>query len=112
MYIPPPHPIAAVTHPDPYPYYADLVANRPLYRDETTGHWIASSAAAVTAVLTNDLCRVRPATEPVPRAFQGSAVADIFRHLVSGMMVSVRPDTISYRPSANTRIPRFTGGKL
>ncbi len=24
----PSHPIAAVTHPDPYPFYADLVAHR------------------------------------------------------------------------------------
>ena len=31
---PPADPIAAVTHPDPYPYYRDLVARTPLYRDE------------------------------------------------------------------------------
>lgn len=30
-----PHdPIATVTHLDPYPYYADLVAHKPIYRDE------------------------------------------------------------------------------
>jgi hypothetical protein len=33
----PPDPIAAVIHPDPYPYYAQIVASKPLYRDETLG---------------------------------------------------------------------------
>ena len=75
-------PLAAVTHPDPYPYYASLVAERPFYRDEALGLWVASSAAAVTAVLTSDLCRVRPPAEPVPRALLGSPAGDIFGHLV------------------------------
>ena len=64
-------PLAAATHPDPYPYYADLVARRPLYRDDGLGLWIAASAAAVTAVLTSEHCRVRPAAEPVPGALVG-----------------------------------------
>jgi cytochrome P450 len=75
-------PIAAVTHLDPYPFYADLVAHRPLYRDEALRLWVAPSAAAVTAVLTSDLCRVRPPSEPVPAALLGSPAAEIFRHLV------------------------------
>jgi cytochrome P450 len=79
----PPDPIAAVTHPDPYPYYADLVAEAPLYRDEALGLWIASSAAAVTAALSDDgLCRVRPPAEPVPRALVGSPAGEIFGRLV------------------------------
>ena len=78
----PPDPIAAVTHPDPYPFYADLAVRRPLYRDEALRLWVASSAAAVTAVLTSDLCRVRPPAEPVPAALLGSPAAEIFRHLV------------------------------
>jgi len=32
--------LAAVTHPNPYPYYADLVANRPLFHDEALGLWL------------------------------------------------------------------------
>jgi len=79
---PPTDPIAAVTHPDPYPYYADLAARKPLYRDEALGMWVASSAEAVTAVLTSDLCRVRPPIEPVPVALLGSSAGEIFRHLV------------------------------
>lgn len=78
----PQSPVAAVTHPNPYPYYARLVADRPLHRDRELGLWVASSAEAVTAVLSHDACRVRPVAEPVPRALLGSPAADIFRHLV------------------------------
>jgi cytochrome P450 len=79
---PPQDPIAAVTHPDPYPYYADLAAHRPLYRDDALRLWVASSAAAVTAVLASDLCRVRPPAEPVPRALLGSPAGELFGHFV------------------------------
>jgi cytochrome P450 len=75
-------PVAAVTHPDPYPYYAELAAHRPLYRDDALGLWVASSAAAVTSVLTTGLGRVRPPAEPVPKPLLGSPAGEIFRHLV------------------------------
>ncbi|MCP3141792.1 cytochrome P450 [Pyxidicoccus xibeiensis] len=74
--------VAAATHPDPYPYYAELVARRPFYKDAALGLWVASSARAVTAVLMEPACRVRPSSEPVPRALLGSSAADVFRHLV------------------------------
>ena len=78
----PPDPIAAVRHADPYPYYADLLAKKPLYRDAALGVWVASSAKAVTAVLTSERCRVRPPIEQVPKELSGSAAGEIFRHLV------------------------------
>jgi len=78
----PDNPIAAATHRDPYPYYARLVADEPLYRDDALGLWVASSADTVDAVLTSRLCRVRPPTEPVPTALAGSPAGEIFRHLV------------------------------
>jgi cytochrome P450 len=78
----PADPIAAVTHADPYPYYAELVAQHPLHRDDRLGLWVASSAAAVTAVLTHDACHVRPRAEPVPAAIAGSPAGDIFGRLV------------------------------
>ena len=74
--------IAAVTHADPYDYYAHLVAERPFFHDPALGLWVASSAAAVTAVLTNPACRVRPAGEPIPRALLGTPAAEIFGALV------------------------------
>lgn len=83
MSVPPPRdPVSAVTHPDPYPYYAGLTAERPLYKDELQGYWIASSAATVTAVLTSARCRVRPPAEPVPKALLGSAAGEIFGRLI------------------------------
>lgn len=79
---PPASPIAAVTHPDPYPYYREMVATRPLHRDEGLGLWVVAGAGAVTAVLTSPLVRVRPAAEPVPGALRGSPLAEIFGRLV------------------------------
>lgn len=79
---PPPDPVAAVTHSDPYPYYADLVKNKPFHYDVHLGLWVASSAEAVTAALTSDLCRVRPTQAPVPANLLGSPAADIYRHLI------------------------------
>ena len=75
-------PIAAVTHRDPYPYYADLVATRPVHRDEALGLWVACSAAAVTDVLGHPACLVRPPAEPVPAALLGSPAGAIFGRLV------------------------------
>jgi cytochrome P450 len=74
-------PIAAVIHPDPYPYYADLAASAPLARDEALGMWIAASRATASAVLTSDACAVRPPDEPVPRAIAGNAAGDLFGRL-------------------------------
>src|SRR6266566_4515470 len=71
---PPADPIAAVTHPDPYPYYRELAARTPLYRDEARGLWVAASADAVTAVLTSALGRVRRPLGPAPRRGDRPAV--------------------------------------
>ncbi len=78
----PPDPIAAVTFSDPYPFYAELVAKRPIHRDEALGLWVAASAEAVSAVLASDLCGVRPAAEPVPKAIVGTPAGELFRHFV------------------------------
>lgn len=78
----PSDPIAAATHPDPYPYYAQLVAERPWYRDARLQLWVASGAQVVAQVLASEICHVRPAAEPVPRALADGACAAIFRHLV------------------------------
>ncbi|PYQ55100.1 MAG: cytochrome [Acidobacteria bacterium] len=78
----PSDPIAAVTHRDPYPYYARLAVERPIYHDGSLGLWVAASAEAVTAVLASDLCRVRPPAEPVPAKLQGTAAGDLFGRLV------------------------------
>jgi cytochrome P450 len=75
-------PVAAVTHAEPYAYYRDLVARRPVYGDDALGLWIVAIASAVTAALTSELCRVRPPAEPVPRALLGSPAGAVFGGLV------------------------------
>lgn len=74
--------LAAVTHFDPYPFYAALVTDKPLDYDSTLKLWVAASSEAVTAVLTHEACHVRPASEPVPKALIGSTAGRIFRALV------------------------------
>ncbi len=78
----PAHPLEAVTHPDPYPYYAALAAERPLFRDEALGCWVAAGAEVVEAILGDARCRVRPPEEPVPRALLGTAAGTLFGRLV------------------------------
>ncbi|MCC5580170.1 cytochrome P450 [Microtetraspora sp. AC03309] len=75
-------PITAVTAADPYPWYADLVRNRPFGWDEGLGMWVAASAEAVTAVLGEPALRVRPPAEPVPAGIVGTPAGDVFGHLV------------------------------
>lgn len=72
-------PIDTVTLPEPYPYYAQLPA---LYFDDALHCWVASSAEVVSAVLAEPECRVRPATEPVPPGFAGTAAGEVFGDLV------------------------------
>jgi len=79
---PPDHPIHAVSHCDPYPYYASLLARPPLFHDARLGAWIAARAATVAEVFDNPACRVRPSAEPVPLALLGSSAGEVFRQLV------------------------------
>lgn len=76
-------PVAAVTHADPYPCYAELRAGPPLVWNEKLRLWVASRADVIESVLlAHGALRVRPAAEPVPRAIAGSAAGEVFGHLV------------------------------
>ena len=74
--------LSAAAHPDPYPYYAALLAYGPIYREHRLNLWVALGAEAVSEVLANPLCRVRPAAEPVPAAIAGLPAGEVFKHLV------------------------------
>lgn len=74
----PTDPIAAAIHPDPYPYYADLVAWKPFDFDAATGLWVAASAEAARAVLSSPASRVRPPGEPVPAALADGTAGEVF----------------------------------
>lgn len=79
---PPGDAIAAVTHPNPYPWYAALRSGPALVRDERLRLWIASRADVVRDLLTNDALRVRPFAEPVPPAIAGTPAGEVFGLLV------------------------------
>ena len=74
----PADPIAAVVHPDPYPYYAELRSRGGLQRDDTLGLWIATGADAVDRLLREPAGRVRPPAEPVPRFLLGTRAGAVF----------------------------------
>lgn len=78
----PEHVRLAPSHPDPYPYYGRLAQEQKFFRDDANGWWVAASAAAVTEVLTSDICLTRPADQPIPAALRDGAAADIFGRLV------------------------------
>ncbi|MDH6591727.1 cytochrome P450 [Variovorax sp. TBS-050B] len=79
----PADPVAAVTHADPYPFYAALRAGPPLAWNDTLRLWVASRAEVIEPLLlAHGALRVRPAAEPVPRAIAGSAAGEVFGHLV------------------------------
>lgn len=80
--MPPAHPLDAVTHPDPYSYYATLARDQPLYRDATLGMWVAAHPETITAVMRHPAARVRPADEPVPRALCPGPAGELFGRFV------------------------------
>jgi cytochrome P450 len=73
---------AAAARPDPYPYYARLVVEQPVYREGSTGPWVVTSAANVRAVLTNEFCATRPPGAVVPDIMAGSPTAEIYTRIV------------------------------
>ncbi|MES2257845.1 MAG: cytochrome P450 [Pseudomonadota bacterium] len=76
------HAISAVTHDNPYPYYAALAAQPGLAYDAELRLWVAAGAAAVAEVLNHPDCRVRPPDEPVPAALAGGSASLVFGALV------------------------------
>lgn len=78
----PADPVAAVTHADPYGYYAQLRAGPPLVWDARLGLWVASRAEVIQALLLEPALRVRPVSEPVPVAIAGQPAGELFGYLV------------------------------
>lgn len=74
--------LTAAAYPDPYPYYAALLAYRPFYQEHRLGLWVALGAQEVAETLASEAVRVRPPAEPVPAAIMGAPAGDIFRDLV------------------------------
>ncbi|MBB1592440.1 cytochrome P450 [Achromobacter sp. UMC46] len=75
-------PLLAVTHADPYPYYAALAREKPLYRDDALDLWIASHPDTILAVMRAPAARVRPPSEPVPKGLCGGPAGELFGRFV------------------------------
>ena len=79
---PPSDAIAAVTHGNPYPWYAGLRSGPALVFDPRLKLWIASRAEVLNEIFANDALRVRPPAEAVPRAIAGTPAGELFGLLV------------------------------
>ncbi len=114
------NPITAITHANPYPYYRQLLKQKPLYFDTTLNLWVASRAKVITTILEHPNCHVRPISEPIPKALLGSSAADIFGHLVRmndgtlhcPLKKSVNATLDGLAPSTMTRVAQFWVAKL
>jgi cytochrome P450 len=76
------NPVTAVTQPDPYPYYAELVARRPGYVDDELDAVVLSSAELIRSALAQPALRVRPVGQPVPAGIAGTPAGAIFGQLI------------------------------
>ena len=74
-------PIAAVSHPDPYPYYAALRAESGLHWFADRKLWALVSAPLVTAAFNIAQAKVRPPSEPIPAFLEGTRAGDVFGRL-------------------------------
>ncbi|NMU93834.1 cytochrome, partial [Achromobacter ruhlandii] len=74
----PTDPLQAVTHADPYPYYATLARDRPLYRDTRLGLWVASDPRLIRDIMRHPAARVRPLSEPVPKGIAAGPAGLLF----------------------------------
>lgn len=98
---PPANALAAVVHPDPYPFYASLAARRPLDYDASLGLWVAAGPQVMAAVLRHADCGVRPIGARVPAALADGAAGDWFGALVR---MNDGPVHAAMKPWLNARL--------
>lgn len=71
--------LAAPSHPSPYAWYARLA---PIAFDAGIGLWVAAAPDLVAQALAHGSLRVRPSSEPVPKALLGRPTGEVFARLV------------------------------
>jgi cytochrome P450 len=99
------NPIDAVTHPDPWPYYAQLREAAPFAWDASLKLWVAAREDVVDEALRHPALRVRPPAEPVPPALQGTAAGHVF-----GLLVRMNDGAFheTHRPAVLARVAGLT----
>jgi cytochrome P450 len=105
----PADPIAAASHPVPYGYYQRLRERTPLYFDTGLNLWVASSHAGIAEALVSPALRVRPASEPVPRALVGGLAGEVFANLVR---MNDGTFHAAHKPYLQQRTQRWTLGQV
>ncbi|STR45132.1 cytochrome P450 [Iodobacter fluviatilis] len=76
------HPLVAAAHVHPYPYYAALRNEAPVFFDMEHKIWVVSRADLIMQLMQSPHCVVRPPKEPVPAAIVGTPAAEIFARLI------------------------------
>jgi cytochrome P450 len=74
-------PIAAVSHPDPYPYYAALRAESGVHWFADRKLWALVSTPLVTAAFNMAHAKVRPPSELIPAFLQNTQAGAVFAKL-------------------------------
>lgn len=74
-------PIAAISHPNPYPYYAALRAASGVHWFADRKVWALVSAPLVTTAFNMAHAKVRPAAEPIPAFLRQTRAGDVFARL-------------------------------
>lgn len=104
--------LAAVSHADPYPYYAALARERAPSFDADLGLWVCAHPDTVRAVLAHADCRVRPLHEPVPPALDGpagmvfGALARMNDGVLHALVKPVLQAALDAVPSGALRVPQ------
>lgn len=106
---PPAHALAAASHPDPYGYYQRLRERTPLYFDTGLNLWVVSSHAGIAEAFDSPALRVRPASEPVPRALAGGPAGEVFANLVR---MNDGAFHAAHKPSLQQHAQRWTRGEV
>lgn len=101
----PADPIAAASHPGPYAYYQRLRERTPLYFDKGLNLWVVSSHAGIVEAFGSPALRVRPTSEPVPRALAGGPAGEVFANLVR---MNDGAFHVAHKPPLQRRAQRWT----
>ena len=75
-------PIKAMGTTDPSISYQELINKGSIYWDENQNAWVVTSAALIQQIMSDPVFKARPAREPVPKAIQEHASAEIYSRLI------------------------------
>jgi cytochrome P450 len=102
-------PIAAVTHPDPYPFYAALRAEAGLHWFAERKVWAVVNRPLVSAAFNMEHAKVRPPNEPVPAFLEKTRAGAVFGRLAR---MSDGPAHVAQRERTMLLMRKLTGERV